>query len=481
VITTGSASRKSISALSLLFALDSSLSAAVDAKHPLSSVRQELEFRPKTEHTPALGSDIRITAASPDDIQGFFDFFPEWVPRGVIDEHPINGQAGESVAISGDTVAIGVPAALNDAGRVEIWHRDGSIWFLEWTLDNFMSGSRFGESLDLSGDRLIVGAPGYDLSQFSTDVGRVYIFHRSGTTWESTAILDMQFNTNGQPRFGQSVAISGNTAVAGAPFALDGPDADGYAAFYRWDGFSWNLLVGAVGIDDGEQFGAAVDIVDRSSFGGDLEDYAVIGSPGRDLPDEGVFVAGGADVLRITIDGEVEWWQTLPFPDPGTFNAFGAAVTVTSPLFGPARIAIGAPGRDLHGKVLTYVRDGGFWEVEQELSPVDGEAFDRFGGAIALSGDRLIVGADGDDIEGDGGEIAEAGSVYFFHNLSGLWFRNDREQLRSLGGGDRFGRAVAISGIHAVAGSGFVDGGGGSETGLVVEYIVDTILRNGFD
>jgi hypothetical protein len=131
--------------------------------------------------------------------------------------------------------------------------------------------------------------------------------------------------------------------------------------------------------------------------------------------------------------------------------------------------------------VLTYEISGGQWQLAQELGPVEGETFDRFGGAVALAGDRIVVGADGDDFEGDGGDVEDAGSVYFFHNISGLWFRNDRKTLRTVSSGDRFGSAVAISGIHAAAGGGHVNGGGGNETGIVVEYIVDRIFYDGFD
>jgi len=426
--------------------------------------------------------DQQAIPMHPGDADGFFDFFPEWVQRTVVGEYAIDSQAGTSIAMSGDTIAFGAPhGGPNEQGNVQIWRRNGADWTIEAVLDSAHPGAHFGAAIDLSGDRLIVGAPGYDLSQFNQDVGRAYIFHRDGANWNLAAQLELQFNTSNAPNFGHAVAISGDSAVVGAPFAYSGPNAYGYAGFYRWDGFDWNLLWGAVGGDDGEQFGESVDIVDRRNFGADLDDYAVIGSPGRDLGVNGPFAAGAAQVFRFTVDGVLETWQQLPFPDPTTFSAFGSAVAITSSVLFETRIAIGAPGRDLHGKVLTYEISGGQWELAQELSPVEGETFDRFGGAVALAGDRIVVGADGDDFEGDGGDIADAGSVYFFHNISGLWFRNDRKTLRSPSSGDRFGSAVAISGIHAAAGGGHVNGGGGNETGIVVEYIVDRIFLDGFD
>jgi len=433
-------------------------------------------------NAPAAMPNEEAASLMPGDEHGFFDFFPEWVQRSLVGEYAIDSQAGTSIAISGDTLAFGAPhGGSNEQGNVQIWRRNGADWIFEAMLDSAQAGAHFGAAIDLSGDRLIVGAPGYDLSQFTQDVGRAYIFHRDGTNWNLAAQLELQFNTSNAPNFGRAVAISGDSAVVGAPFAYSGPNAYGYAGFYRWDGFAWNLLMGAVGGDDGEQFGESVDIVDRRTFGGDIEDYAVIGSPGRDLGANGPFAAGAAGVFRISVAGELEFWQDLPFPDPTTFSAFGTAVAITSSILFETRIAIGAPGRDLHGKVLTYEISGGQWQLAQELAPVDGETFDRFGGAVALSGDRIVVGADGDDIEGDAGDIQDAGSVYFFHNISGLWFRNDQETLRTMSSGDRFGSAVTISGIHAAAGGGHVNGGGGDETGIVIEYIVDRIFMDGFD
>jgi hypothetical protein len=431
---------------------------------------------------PVGTSDREVSPYSPGDENGFFDFFPEWVQRGLVGEYAIDSQAGTSVAISGDTLAFGAPhAGQNEQGNVQIWRRNGADWTIEAVLDSAQAGAHFGAAIDLSGDRLIVGAPGYDLSQFNQDVGRAYIFHRDGANWNLAAQLELEFNTSNAPNFGHAVAISGDSAVVGAPFAYSGPNAYGYAGFYRWDGFDWNLLMGAVGGDDGEQFGESVDVVDRRNFGADLDDYAVIGSPGRDLGANGPFASGAAQVFRLTVAGVLEPWQELPFPDPTTFSAFGSAVAITSSVLFETRIAIGAPGRDLHGKVLTYEISGGQWQLAQELGPVEGETFDRFGGAVALAGDRIVVGADGDDFEGDGGDVEDAGSVYFFHNISGLWFRNDRKTLRTVSSGDRFGSAVAISGIHAAAGGGHVNGGGGNETGIVVEYIVDRIFYDGFD
>jgi hypothetical protein len=281
---------------------------------------------------------------------------------------------------------------------------------------------------------------------------------------------------DGSPRFGFSVALSGNVAIIGAPHARLGVDAFGYVEFFRRSATDWETVGGFFGGDAGEQFGNALDIVDRRSLFVDLDDYAVVGSPGRDLGPNGPFVAGAATFFKISPDGDIAPQPNVPFPAPATFNAFGSAIALTS-----TRLVVGAPGRDLHGTALTYRIQNGIWQFDQELGPVAGETFDRFGGAVALSGERLAIGADGDDIETDGGGVVDAGSVYFFHDISGFWLLNDQEHLRTMNANDRYGSAVAIDGIQAIVGGEHVVGGGASNSGIAVTYVVDSIFRDGFD
>ena len=94
---------------------------------------------------------------------------------------------------------------------------------------NTGDGDRFGYSVALSGDTLAVGANREDSDTTGTtnpgtaastnnsmsDSGAVYVFTRSGTTWSQQAYLKAS-NTDGGDRFGYSVALSGGRLAVGA-------------------------------------------------------------------------------------------------------------------------------------------------------------------------------------------------------------------------------------------------------------------------
>ena len=77
-----------------------------------------------------------------------------------------------------------------------------------FTVDNF------GTSVDIEGSIAVVGCPNDDDNGFNS--GSVFVFTRSGTTWNQSAKLKPTVG-NAQDYFGTSVCISGDTIVIGAP------------------------------------------------------------------------------------------------------------------------------------------------------------------------------------------------------------------------------------------------------------------------
>jgi hypothetical protein len=65
-------------------------------------------------------------------------------------------------------------------------------------------------SVAISGTTAIAGAPGY-----SKDAGRAYVFAKTGSVWKQAAELKGS-DTVASDDFGYTVAISGATAIAGA-------------------------------------------------------------------------------------------------------------------------------------------------------------------------------------------------------------------------------------------------------------------------
>jgi|APTNR8051073442_1049403.scaffolds.fasta_scaffold08948_2 outer membrane protein assembly factor BamB len=116
-----------------------------------------------------------------------------------------------------------------------------------------------------------------------------------------------------------------------------------------------------------------------------------------------------------------------------------------------------------------YVYDATTGEELMKLQASDPGAGDRFGHAVAISGNLLVVGAlfeDGSGISSD-----NFGAAYVFDLTTGEELF--KLQAASPGIGDRFGEAVGISGRHVVVGSQYQDWGGVSNAQRGAAYFFD--------
>jgi hypothetical protein len=166
---------------------------------------------------------------------------------------------GRSAAISGDTIVVGAPANNNSTGAVYIFVRTGTDWTqqAELSASDGQPDDHFGYSVAIDGDTAAVGA------NFRADkTGAVYIYVRSGTSWQNTALLAANVLIAGS-QVGQSVAISGDTVVAGAPFGNSevGNVAGSAYVFFR-SGTIWNQQAQLLSSDGAasDNFGYAVAI-----------------------------------------------------------------------------------------------------------------------------------------------------------------------------------------------------------------------------
>lgn len=136
---------------------------------------------------------------------------------------------GYSVALAGDTLAVGVPGEDSASGAVYVFTRIDGVWSQQAYVkaSNTEANDGFGESVALAGDTLAVGAPGEDSDGDPTNIsavdsGAVYIFTRSGSGWSQQAYVKAS-NTETNDGFGESVALTNDTLAVGAP----GEDSDG--------------------------------------------------------------------------------------------------------------------------------------------------------------------------------------------------------------------------------------------------------------
>ncbi len=229
---------------------------------------------------------------------------------------------GHAVAISGDAIVVGAYGdddAGSASGSAYVFNRTGEspVWTLQQKLlaPDGAAGAQFGWSVAIDGETTIVGANLDDGA--ALDAGAAYVFDRAGTTWSFTTKL-VASDAAATSFFGQSVSLSGNAVLIGAP-AADGAEADsGSAYLFRHDGTAW-LEEQIITAGDGQaldNFGGAV------ALSGEL---AIIGARGED---EAANRAGAAYAFTRT-EGSWTEFTKLMASDAAADDFFGASVAAS--------------------------------------------------------------------------------------------------------------------------------------------------------
>ena len=297
--------------------------------------------------------------------------------------------------------------------------------------------SEFGNAIALSGTTLIAGSQWHDPFGTGDAYGAAYLFVASGSGWAQQAKLASS-SYDPDEHFGRSVAIEGDTAIVGAPGdANPGAPASGAVYVFERQGTIWTEVARLVASDAStfDSFGSAVAIDG---------DTLAIGAQ-YDNSGGGTF-AGSAYVF---VRSGSNWSQQAKLVAAGSASneLMGACIDVDGD-----RIAVGAPQRDSGGKVnsgavFTFERSGTAWTQTAELFSSDVDAADQFGYALALDADTLLVGAPYDD-----GAGSNAGAAYVFTHSGGAWSSpvklTDFAQVYA----DKFGTSVDLEGDRAVIG-----------------------------
>jgi hypothetical protein len=134
--------------------------------------------------------------------------------------------------------------------------------------------------------------------------------------------------------------------------------------------------------------------------------------------------------------------------DGVSYDEFGRSIAISGDTILIGSFA-GIGANAYQGAAYVFVREGGVWTQQAKLTAPDGADNDRFGFAVALTGDTAVIGSFGDDI----GSNANQGSVYVFERQQGAWTK--RAKLTTSDGStfDDLGYAVGISGDTIVAGA----------------------------
>jgi hypothetical protein len=112
------------------------------------------------------------------------------------------------------------------------------------------------------------------------------------------------------------------------------------------------------------------------------------------------------------------------------------------------------------GAAYVYARNQGgapdHWGAVTKLTAFDGAAYDYFGLSVAISGDTVVIGASGADVDGRNNQ----GAVYVFaRNRGGAdqWGQVRKLTVSDGAAGDFFGDSATISGDTLVVGAAYAD------------------------
>jgi hypothetical protein len=196
-------------------------------------------------------------------------------------------------------------------------------------------------------------------------------------------------------------------------------------------------------------------------------DYLVVGAPGVNHPEIGEDT--GAAYVFQRRSGAWEEIAKLFASDPQPGSGFGFAVAISGD-----RLAVGAryartdQGGNAAGVVYVFSEQGDGWVEEARITARDGAVFHLFGHSVSLDGDTLVVGARGAWHETPG---ENTGAAYIFHRQRNQWLEQAKLTSLESGPNDFFGHAVAIRGDTAAVGAfGHDDLQAGMNSGVVYVY-----------
>ncbi len=319
----------------------------------------------------------------------------------------------------------------------------------------------FGSSVAVAGDTIAVGDPQYDASGDGDGIGGVFVFEKHGSSWGDAtpdAVLTAS-DGNATAQLGFSVAISGNTIVSGAIGRSSSPAEGSVYVFVEPATGKWasntqtaelNLNTGQAGDNVGESVGISGNTV-------------VAGVPYFGTTEPGA--GGGTGAAAVWVEPSSGWKDThdqtaiLTASDGASGDELGMSVGISGDT-----IVAGAPdhtvanGQGLTEQGAAYVSTEpatGWTDMTQtsELAAGDGATYDHLGRAVAISGETVVVGAPV-HTNANGSGHTQQGAVYVFPLPATGSTENQAAQITPSSGGEQgeqFGSSIALAGSALVA------------------------------
>ncbi|WP_198000435.1 Calx-beta domain-containing protein [Gimesia alba] len=310
---------------------------------------------------------------------------------------------GRSVAIEGNTIITG--AYDDNGGTIYAFTKSGDDWVTEAPqierirLSGLSYSAHLGYSVAIDGNTIVAGATGVSTG------GAAYILEKQGNSWTTPAVRKLQPATlSSGDQFGNSVAIEGNLIVVGAYGDDENGLTSGAAYVYAKSGSSWissSIHETRLTASDGEiydEFGGAVA----------TNGYAVLVGAirgGAYLYESNGFLANSYGPYELKFTPHLDTISTTLF-------GYSVAISTTGLLIGATGTVLPDNENAITGAAF-YYEFAGYWSnsaLKQRVISVDTQDREHFGSAVALDGTTIAVGATGADMDG-----IDSGGAYVFY------------------------------------------------------------------
>ena len=407
---------------------------------------------------------------------------------------------GRSVAVDGDTVVVGADLDDSSKGSAYVFTEPASDggWG-DWNAlddddktkltakltasdrdiasDN--GGNTFGSSVAVDGDTVVVGADGVDLSDSVTNSGAAYVFTKPTTGWTNgTEAVKLTASDGGMnDRYGDSVAVDGDTVVIGAhgnKGAAYVVDIDDWTAIEASDSTTTSHTVTSLANDVEYWF----RIRAANDIGPGPDSNGASATPRLPKPGKPTGLSAQAGDAEVTLnwdypndDSSIDKYELAEAVQNSPLIAIGAAENdqfgISVAVDGDIAVIGAFRDDDNAGSAYIFTRDSisGVWSQKAKLTAPDASAVgfgDQFGYSVAVHDQTVVVGAFRDEH----GNVSQAGSAYVFTEPDGGWDdwdglndlddpNNDDESKEALtakltapdaGADDLFGASVAVHG-----------------------------------
>ena len=286
-----------------------------------------------------------------------------------------------------------------------------------------------GVAVAISGDTALLGAP-----NDGGNTGSASVFARQGACWSELQTLS---SSDGNPYdyFGAAVGIDGDTIVVGAlNDTHSGVLWAGSAYVFARSGSSWVQQAKLIANDPAENaefgYGAAVS-----------GDTILVGASLHSLPG-----APGSGAVYVFVRAGTIWTQTAKLlPNPPTPNGwFGSSIALEG-----STAVVGAYGEN---SAFVFVGSGTTWTQQAVLPSPEPDT--HFGRSVSVSNETVLVGAEYDVHQaGIPNGLPGEGSAFVFVRQQSSWSLQAQLQAFDARPYDNFGHAVGLAGDLAVLGA----------------------------